>query len=73
MFSVKVAEALHGGYWASPNVAVKTPNGDADWIGAGGETVEAALEACLAAFMKTIGERQWLQESDFFWADPLQW
>jgi len=73
LFSVKVVEALDGSYWASPNVAITTPDGDADWIGAGGDTIESALEACLAVFMKNIGEREWLQESDFVWVDPLNW
>ena len=73
LFSVKVVEALHGGYWASPNVAIKTSDGDADWIGASGDTIEEALEACLTAFMMNIGERKWLQDSDFFWVDPLDW
>lgn len=73
LFSVKVVETLPGSYWASPNVAIKTPTGAADWTGAGGDTVEAALESCLAAFMKNIGERECLQESDFVWVDPLHW
>jgi hypothetical protein len=60
LFNVKVVEALHGGFWASPNVAIKSQSGEADWIGARGDTIEGALHACLEAFMKNIGEREWL-------------
>ena len=70
LFNVKVVESIHGGYLASPNVAIKTPDGNADWIGAEGKTVEESLESRLFAFMKNIGERTWLQESDFLWEVP---
>ena len=68
LFSIAVSESLHGGYHASPNVAIKTANGDADWIGGHGPTVEEALEDCLNYFMRNIGDREWLLEKDFHWA-----
>ena len=68
LFSVAVSEALHGGYDASPNVAIKDAEGNADWIGGHGDTVEAALEDCLRFFMGNIGNREWLRDEDFYWA-----
>lgn len=68
LFSVAVSESLHGGYDASPNVAIKDAEGNADWIGGHGDTVEAALEDCLRFFMGNIGNREWLRDEDFYWA-----
>jgi hypothetical protein len=68
LFSVAVSESLHGGYTASPNVAIRNADGNADWIGGHGETVEAALEDCLRHFMDNIGQREWLRDEDFYWS-----
>jgi len=68
LFSVAVSESLHGGYDASPNVAIKDVDGNADWIGGHGDTVEAALEDCLRLFMSNIGNREGLRDEDFYWA-----
>src|SRR5687767_10409477 len=67
LFSVAVSEAEHGGYVASPNVAIKDSDGNADWIGGAGATAEGALEDCLRMFMNNIGPREWLKAEDFFW------
>jgi hypothetical protein len=68
LFSVAVSESLHRGYLASPNVAVRDADGNADWIGGSGPTVEAALEDCLRHFVNNIGGREWLRAEDFYWA-----
>src|SRR5262245_10563030 len=68
LFSVAVSESLQGGYDAIPNVAIRAADGDADWIGGHGDTVEAALEDCLDHFMRNIGDREWLRDEDFYWA-----
>ena len=70
-FSVAVSEETHGGYWASPNVAIRDSDGNADWIGAGGSTIEEALENCLQAFMNNIGDRERLRDEDFFWSSSV--
>jgi hypothetical protein len=68
LFSVAVSESLHGGYHASPNVAIRDADGKADWIGGRADTVEAALEDCLRYFIGNIGNREWLRDEDFYWA-----
>jgi hypothetical protein len=67
-FSVAVSEFLHGGFTASPNVAIRDAQGNADWIGGQGETIAAALEDCLRHFMNNIGSREWMKDEDFYWA-----
>jgi hypothetical protein len=73
LFKVKVTEQRDGSYRATPNVAIKSPAGDADWIGGSGATVEEALEQCLQFFLANISERVDLQDDDFYWADPNWW
>ena len=68
LFSVSVSESRQGGYHALPNVAIRDSDGNADWIGGSGPTVEAALEDCLQMFMGNIGDRAWLKDKDFYWA-----
>ena len=68
LFSVAISESLHGGYGASPNVAIRDADGNADWISGQGDTVEAALEDFLQFFMGTLRGREWLRDEDFYWA-----
>jgi hypothetical protein len=71
-FKVKVIERANGSFLACPNVVVRRTNGEADWIGGLGASVEEALEDALRRFVRNLGDRQELSEADFAWADPLE-
>jgi len=68
-FKVKVLERPDGTFFACPNVAVRGPAGDAEWIGGFGVTIDEAVEDGLRFFFGTWADRQDLTESDFVWSD----
>ena len=71
-FKVKVIEHANGSFMAVPNVAARGPDGFPDWEAGSGSTVEEALEDTLRTFVRILGERQPLSESDFIWSDPTE-
>jgi hypothetical protein len=71
-FKVKVVERADGSFSASPNVALRGLDGEPDWIGGLGASVEEALEDALRRFARNLDERAELSAADFAWSDPSE-
>ena len=69
-FKVKVLERSNGSFFACPNVAIRGPTGDPEWIGGLGNTIDEAVEDGLRSFFGTWGDRRDLTDEDFAWSDP---
>lgn len=71
-FKIKIRESSAGGYFGSPNVAVRSQiDHKPDWISGFGHSIDKALEDTIICFFKTLEDvdTKNLTEEDFVWSD----
>lgn len=68
-FRVKVVERQDGGFLAYPEIALKGPDGQPDYIAGAGDSIEGALASACRALLSTIPGKEPITDDSIEW-DP---